>query len=319
MDMNKLPQISFVIPLFNEENVFVSLIERLNSVMNASSLSCEVLLVDDGSTDATSSLMRSQSLKDTRYHSVFLSRNFGHQLALSAGIEKALGSEGLFILDGDLQDPPELLDDFYAKLKDGFDVVYAIRRKRKEPIFKRLAYKLFYRILDRISYIKIPLDSGDFGMVSRRVANNLIAMPEQSRYIRGLRTWIGFKQIGIEYERDARVEGVSKYSFSMLLKLASEGIFNFSQFPIKFITRLGFSTIMLASIYLVTVLFKRLFFNTVPEGFTALLIAIIMFSGVILFSIGVIGEYILRIFFEVKRRPLTIVSEEIKHGKIIQS
>jgi dolichol-phosphate mannosyltransferase len=144
-------------------------------------------------------------------------------------------------------------------------------------------------------------------------------MPEQSRYIRGLRTWIGFKQIGIEYERDARVEGVSKYSFSMLLKLASEGIFNFSQFPIKFITRLGFSTIMLASIYLVTVLFKRLFFNTVPEGFTALLIAIIMFSGVILFSIGVIGEYILRIFFEVKRRPLTIVSEEIKHGKIIQS
>ena len=317
--MNKLPQISFVIPLFNEENVFASLIERLNSVMDASSLSCEVLLVDDGSTDATPALMRSQSLKDARYHSVFLSRNFGHQLALSAGIEKALGSEGLFILDGDLQDPPELLDDFYAKLKDGFDVVYAIRKKRKEHIFKRLAYKLFYRILDRISYIKIPLDSGDFSMVSKRVANNLKAMPEQSRYIRGLRTWIGFKQIGIEYERDARIEGESKYSFSMLLKLASEGIFNFSQFPIQFITKLGFSTIVLASIYLVTVLFKRLFFNTVPEGFTALLIAIIMFSGVILFSIGVIGEYILRIFFEVKRRPLTIVSEEIKHGKIIQS
>ena len=135
MDMNKLPQISFVIPLFNEENVFVSLIERLNSVMNASSLSCEVLLVDDGSTDATSSLMRSQSLKDTRYHSVFLSRNFGHQLALSAGIEKALGSEGLFILDGDLQDPPELLDDFYAKLKDGFDVVYGKRVKREKINF----------------------------------------------------------------------------------------------------------------------------------------------------------------------------------------
>lgn len=315
----EMPQVSLIIPLFNEERVFKSLIKRLESVLETSEISCEVVLIDDGSTDATPLLMRELSLNNERYHSVFLSRNFGHQLALSSGIQQSLGTEALFILDGDLQDPPELLEEFYVKIKEGYDVVYAVRKKRKESLFKRVAYKLFYRILDRISYIKIPLDSGDFSMITRRVADNLNTMPEQSRYIRGMRTWIGFKQIGLEYERDARFEGESKYSFNMLLKLAMEGIFNFSQFPIQFITRLGLGTILISSIYLASVIFKRLVFNTVPEGFTALLLAVILFSGVILFSIGVIGEYILRIFFEVKRRPLTIISEEIKYGKVFKS
>lgn len=309
------PQISLVIPLYNEESVFDSLVTRLAEVIDNSDLTCEVVLVNDGSKDNTPDLMESQAKKDHRFHCVFLSRNFGHQIALTAGMSKAIGTEAIFILDGDLQDPPELLETFYNKLRSGYDVVYAVRRKRKESAWKKFAYALFYRFLDKISYIKIPLDSGDFSMISRRVADILNNMPEQSRYIRGMRTWSGFNQVGIPYDRHAREEGDTKYSLKQLFKLASEGIFNFSEFPIRFITRLGSLTLLVSVIYLISVLYKRFAYDTVPEGFTALLIAIIMFSGVILISIGIIGEYILRIFFQAKDRPLFIIDKEIINGE----
>ena len=280
--------------------------------MDSSDLSIEIVLVDDGSRDKTAEMMQALALSDERYHGVFLARNHGHQLALTAGLAHARGTEGVMVIDGDLQDPPELLTEFYPYLKQGNDVVYAVRKKRKEGVLKRSAYFLFYRILKSISYIDIPLDSGDFALISRRVVDIMNKMPEESRYLRGMRTWVGFKQIGVEYERSERQAGESKYSFSMLFKLAYNGIFNFSEFPIKFVSRLGGLTVIVALIYFISVVIKKIFYQEVIEGFTSLLFMIILFSGVQLIALGVIGEYVLRVFFQSKNRPLFIVKETIK-------
>jgi len=277
----------------------------------------EVVLVDDGSTDNTAQLINQIALTDERYTGLFLARNYGHQIALSAGLSIARGSEAVMIIDGDLQDPPELLLTFYSYLKDGYDVIYGVRKKRKEGLFKRFGYHLFYRIQKKIVSVDIPLDSGDFSLVSRRVVNILNKMPEESRFIRGMRTWIGFKQIGVEYERDKRVAGSSKYSLKMLIRLAYNGIFNFSDFPIKLITTLGFFTISVSLVFLMVVLIKKFFFNSVPEGYTSLLLAITLFSGVQLISLGIIGEYIYRIFFQVKGRPLFNIKHKIIEKELI--
>lgn len=287
--------------------------------MDTLPLTIEVVLVDDGSRDDTPTLMRQIALLDERYHCVFLSRNHGHQLALSAGMASARASEALFIIDGDLQDPPELLPDFYKAYQEGNDVVYAVRRKRKEGVAKKTAYYLFYRLLKSISYVEIPLDSGDFALISRRVADVLIKMPEESRYLRGMRSWVGFKQIGLEYERDERVAGESKYSLRQLFNLAYNGIFNFSEFPVKFMTRIGTVAILTSLVYFITVVIKKLFFTEVIEGFTSLLFVVILFSGVQLFALGIIGEYVLRIFFQSKNRPLFIVKEEIINREYVQT
>ncbi len=286
--------------------------------METSTLSIEVVLVDDGSRDGTPDMMRQVALADKRYHCVFLSRNHGHQLALSAGISAALGSEALFIIDGDLQDPPELLPEFYKLLSQGNDVVYAVRQKRKEGFIKKTAYYLFYRLLKSISYVDIPLDSGDFALVSRRVIDIMNKMPEESRYLRGMRSWIGFRQVGYPYERDERAAGESKYSFKQLFRLAYNGIFNFSEFPIKFMTNMGGFSILIALIYFFIVLVKKIFYTQVIEGFTSLLFVIILFSGVQLFALGIIGEYVLRIFFQSKQRPLFIIKEEIVNGDYLK-
>lgn len=306
------PQISIVAPLYNERESFPHLVSRLNALMDSSSLAIEVVLIDDGSRDNTAELMQQLALTDGRYHCVFLARNYGHQIALTAGMAAAKGTEALFIIDGDLQDPPELLGEFYAKFQEGYDVVYAVRKKRKEGMFKKTAYYLFYRFMKSISYVDIPLDSGDFSLISRRVANVLNQMPEESRFIRGMRSWIGFKQIGVEYERDARVAGEAKYTFKMLRRLAYNGIFNFSEFPIKFVTNMGMVSIGIAFLYFIQVLIKKYFFGGVPEGFTALLFTIILFGGIQLIGLGLIGEYVLRIFFQSKGRPLYIVRETIR-------
>ena len=305
------PQVSIVIPLYNESEVLPHLIERINKLINSSSLSIEVVLVDDGSKDNTAEQILQLSLADGRYQSVLLARNYGHPLALTAGLAAATATEAVMVIDGDLQDPPELLHTFYELYKQGNDVIYAVRKKRKEAPLKKFAYHLFYRILKSISYVDIPLDSGDFSMMSRRIVDVLNKMPEESRYIRGMRTWIGFKQVGYEYERDERMAGDSKYSFKKLLQLAYNGIFNFSEFPIKLITNMGFFSISVSLIYLVYNIIKKYVYHAVPEGFTALLFAIVLFSGVQLFSLGIIGEYVLRIFFQVKGRPLYIVKKRI--------
>lgn len=309
------PELSIVIPLYNETEVFDRLIERLNAVLRHQSEKIEVVLVDDGSRDDTAYRMEQLATSNPNYHCVFLARNYGHQTAVSAGLAAAKGTQAIMVMDGDLQDPPELISDFYDKIKEGYEVIYAVRRKRKEGLIKKAFYKLFYRILKKISYIDIPLDAGDFSMISRRVANILNRMPEESRYIRGMRAWVGLKQIGIPYERAERAEGDSKYSIKQLFNLAYNGIFNFSELPIRFITRIGVIVVMVSLIYFAYTLFKNLVYGTVPEGFTATLLTIILFSGVQLISLGIIGEYVLRIFFQVKNRPLYVISKRIINQK----
>ena len=210
-----------------------------------------------------------------------------------------------------MQDPPELLSDFYAKIKEGYEVVYAIRKKRKENFLKKSAYWFFYRFLKSISEVNIPLDSGDFCMMSKRVKDLLVSMPERSRFIRGMRTWVGFKQIGIEYERDGRAAGKAKYTFKSLFKLAYDGVFNFSEAPLKFITKLGLFAIIPSIIYVVYILLLKIMGKEMPSGFTTLIVAFVLFSGVQLICLGIIGEYLARIFVQVKKRPLYIIESKI--------
>jgi polyisoprenyl-phosphate glycosyltransferase len=305
------PQISIIVPLFNEEKVFNLLVERLRQVIAASDLDVEVILVDDGSTDATQALVEGLAGKDPLFTGLILSKNHGHQLAVSAGLSQARGTEAVMIIDGDLQDPPELLPDFYKKLKEGYDVVYAVRRQRKESSAKKLSYWLYYRLQKWVSNTSIPIDSGDFSLLSRRVVDHINRMPEQSRYLRGMRSWVGYRQFGFEYNRDARMAGETKYSWKKLFELAFNGIFNFSDLPIRFITRLGIFTILVSLLYILYILAKKMMGIYVPEGFTTLIIAICLFSGVQLISIGVLGEYVLRIYKQVRNRPLFIIDKII--------
>jgi glycosyltransferase involved in cell wall biosynthesis len=312
-------EINILIPLFNEEKVFSLLIPRITELLDRSALAITVILVDDGSTDTTPVLMRQLSLNDERFSSVFLSRNFGHQMALTAALTRVDATEAVMIIDGDLQDPPELLEELYLLYKEGYDVVYAIRESRKEGFFKVLLYKLYYRFQKKISATPIPIDAGDFSLISRRVVDIMNDMPEESRYLRGMRSWVGFKQIGYKYSRPDRQAGTTQYSFRQLFKLALNGIFNFSEFPIKFISFLGISTIAISVLYFIITLVKRFTSDYVPDGFTALVFLIILFGGVQLISIGILGEYIIRVFFQVKKRPLFIIKETITDKKEIKN
>lgn len=310
--------ISIVVPLYNEEQVFDQLIQRINSVINSTTFSCEVILVNDGSIDKTADLIEDICSKDSRFTGILLSRNHGHQLAITAGLAHVRGRKGAMIIDGDLQDPPELIKEFYEYLSNGYDVVYAIRKNRKEGFFKKLAYASYYQLQKKISNFNIPIDSGDFSMLSKRVVDNINSMPEQSRYLRGMRTWVGYKQIGYEYNRDERQAGESKYSWKKLFELAFNGIFNFSDFPVKIITRLGFITVFISLVYLTYNVYRKVVYNDVPKGFTATILAIILFSGVQLISLGLIGEYVLRIYNQVRNRPLFVVDKIIRYGTYSQ-
>ena len=313
-----IPKFSFVIPLYNESEIFTKLIFRLNDLVEKISEPCEIVLIDDGSKDITPILMEELAYLNNNYHCIFLFRNFGHQFALSAGLEFALG-DYIMVLDGDLQDPPELFFEFYKKLSEGYDVVYGIRKKRKEGLFKRMSYYLFYRILKSISDYTIPLDSGDFAIMKRNVAKIIVKMPEQSRYLRGIRSWVGFKQTGIEYYREGRGAGDSKYSVRQLFKLGSDGVFNFSNFPIKLFTFIGGFCMLSSIIYFLYTIYRKIFYKDVPVGFSALLFVIILFGGIQLLSIGVIGEYVQRIFSQVKNRPLFIISKRVVNGKEVEN
>ena len=272
-------------------------------------------MVNDGSSDNTAALIEAICEEDRRFTGIILSRNYGHQLAVSAGMAYVRGRKGAMIIDGDLQDPPELVTEFYKLLENGYDVVYAIRKNRKETFFKKLAYSAYYRLQKKISSFNIPIDSGDFSMLSKRVVETMNEMPEQNRYLRGMRAWVGFKQIGFEYDRDERHAGETKYSWTKLFELAFNGIFNFSDFPVKIITRLGFFTVLFSLIYFGYNIFRRVYYNDVPKGFTATILAIILFSGVQLISLGLIGEYVLRIYNQVRNRPLFVVDKIFQEGK----
>ncbi|WP_235298970.1 glycosyltransferase family 2 protein [Portibacter marinus] len=301
--------ISIVIPIFNEELIIDQLYTRTVNALEPLGMAFEIICVNDGSSDTSLEKLISIHQKDKRLKIVDLSRNFGHQGAILSGLNHTTG-ELIGIMDGDLQDPPEVFEKFYKKMISGdYDVVYAVRKKRKESRFKKWSYWLYYRLLRYMSAEGIPLDSGDFCLMTKRVRNHIIQNPEQSLFIRGIRHWVGYKQVGVEYERDSRLAGETKYSFSKLVQLAYNGVFSFSNFPIKFLGNLGLITIGLTVIYTIYLLSKRLISGEVPEGFTTLIIAIFFFGGVQLASIRILGEYITRIYDESRGRPLYIVKD----------
>lgn len=299
------PYVSVVLPIFNEQENLPALYERLARVLEGEGRPFELVFVDDGSRDRSLEILRTFAAADPRVVVVELARNFGHQIAISAGLDHARG-DGVIVMDADLQDPPEVLPQFIARWREGYDVVYAIRTGRKEHLLLRLAYGLFYRMLRRVANIDIPLDAGDFCLMDRQVVDVLTAMPERNRFVRGIRSWVGLNQVGLEYERHGRYAGRPKYTLSRLTYLALDGIVSFSFVPLRIITILGFIvsalSIGLAAMYTV----QRLAFGLNPPGFPTLIVAVFLLAGIQLITIGVIGEYVGRIFEEVKQRPLYV-------------
>lgn len=314
--------ISIVIPIYNEEENLQNLYIRLTNAAPTWKEDYEIVLIDDGSRDSSLTMMRVMAEKDSHVRIVKLSRNFGHQPAISAGIQEAKG-DAIIIMDGDLQDPPEELYRFLDKWREGYEVVYAVRTKRKEGFFKKLAYSSFYRIMAAISDIEIPLDSGDFCVMDRKVVNVLVHdMPEQIRFIRGMRAYAGFKQIGVTYERAERAAGEVKYTLKKLIQLALDGLFGFSSFPLRLSTYLGISIAIPSLIIGVFFLVHRLFgfkvFGHTPEetpGLASLAVGMFFLGGVMLTMLGIIGEYISRIYIEVKKRPFFVIDEIIEKKK----
>lgn len=309
--------ISIVIPILNEEENLDPLYCRLKAAADAWGDRWEIIFIDDGSTDDSASILDRLNRIDRRVKSVSFSRNFGHQTAVTAGLRYARG-DAVVIMDADLQDPPQEVAAFIEKWRAGYQVVYGVRRKRKENVLKRAAYYLFYRLLARLAPITIPLDSGDFCLLDRVVVDHLNALPERNRFIRGLRSWIGYHQIGVAYERHGRFAGEVKYTVRKLVRLAADGIINFSYRPLQIIGGFGF----LAAFFSLGVLAFMLaawLFNfqvrgiTVSElpGYTSIILSILFIGGVQLVSLGILGEYIGRIFDEVKQRPLYIVRSSI--------
>jgi polyisoprenyl-phosphate glycosyltransferase len=308
------PRVSVAVPLYNEEDGIIELLWRVGAVLDGlPGGPHEIVLVDDGSTDRTRTLLEEAAAKDGRLVVVSLSRNFGHHAALSAALDHVTGDVTV-LMDGDLQDPPERIPDFLARFAEGFDVVYARRTQRKEAWWLRASYFLFYRMLRRLSSVPVPVDAGDFGLLSRRVVDELRRAPERQRFLRGLRSWVGFRQIGIPVERQERPAGESKYSLRRLLGLAFDGIFAFSTVPIRAAALLGAAAVGLSALFALYALYAKLALHRSPQGFTSLILVLTFLSGVNLFFLGVVGEYVGRVYEEVKRRPLYVVDRVIRRS-----
>lgn len=304
--MGEAPEISVVIPIYGEEETLPELDRRLRAALEPLGLRYEVVLVNDGSRDGSLAVMERLRAADSRICIVDLSRNFGHQIAITAGIDHARG-RAVILMDGDLQDPPEVLPELIARWKQGFDVVYAVRRTRREGALKQLAYKAFYRTMRRLSEIDLPLDSGDFSLIDRRVVDVLVQLPERNRYVRGLRSWIGFRQTGYEYDRPSRYAGEAKYTIWRLLRLAFDGIVAFSDLPLRLATSFGVAITGLAASLAIWTLAKRLLGIGVVPGFATITLLVLFFGGVQLLALGILGEYVGRIYTEVKGRPRYVV------------
>jgi glycosyltransferase involved in cell wall biosynthesis len=309
-EMRRPPRVSLAIPIYNEEAVVVELLRRTTAALdNTPGGPHEIVLVDDGSSDRTAELLEKAAAADSRLVVVALSRNFGHQTALVAALDHVSGDVAI-LMDGDLQDPPEAIPALLESHLQGFDVVYVRRTNRKESWWLRVCYHLFYRLATSLSSIQLPLDAGDFGLMSRRVVEEIRKMPEHHRYLRGLRAWVGFRQTGIAIERSARHAGRTKYSPLKLLKLASDGIFAFSIVPLRAAAVTGVVAIGLSALYSFYALYAKFWLNT-PQGFTALILAITFLSGVNLFFLGIIGEYVGRVYEETKARPHYVVRKVV--------
>ena len=307
-------RLSVAVPLHNEETVLPELLRRISTVLDSvPGGPHEMVFVDDGSTDRTLELLEEATERNPRLVVIALSRNFGHQAAITAALDNVSG-DAVVVMDGDLQDSPEAIPLFFERYREGYDVVYAQRTSRKEGWWLRLCYFVFYRLLAWLSDLRLPLDAGDFGLISRRVVEQLRQMPEHHRYLRGLRSWVGFRQIGIPIERGERHWGRSKYSVIRLLKLAADGVFAFSVVPIRAAALLGALAILLSVLFTSYSVYAKLFLHESPQGFTALIVVITFLSGVLLFFLGIIGEYVGRVYEESKARPLYVIDRRIGSG-----
>ncbi len=309
--------ISLVVPAYNEEDGLEALHRRVAAAAPSWGDDWELIVVDDGSRDRTLEILEQLVARDPHVKVISLSRNFGHQPAVTAGLNHARG-DLVCVIDADLQDPPEELLPFINKAREGMDVVYAIRTKRKEGFFKRSAYHVYYRLLKRIASLDIPLDAGDFCVMRREVVDAINGLPERNRFIRGLRTWVGFRQTGLAYERAARYTGKPKYTLGRMFKLASDGLINFSYRPLQAIMLMGFAVGALAIVLGLVVLAQYVMDFTIAgynphqsRGWTSIILVLLFSSAVQLFCLGILGEYIGRLFEETKRRPIYLVKKRI--------
>jgi dolichol-phosphate mannosyltransferase len=309
------PRVSLALPVYNEEETLPELLRRTTAVLDAlPGGPHEIVLVDDGSRDRTLEMLEEAARRDHRIVVVALSRNFGHQAAISAALDHVTGDVTV-VMDADLQDPPEVVPQFLDKYHEGYDVVYAKRANRKEARWLRMSYHMFYRLLSRMSKLHLPLDAGDFALLSRRVVDQLRSLPERHRYLRGLRAWVGYQQVGITVNRAERFGGTSKYSLTKLMGLAFDGIFSFSTVPLRAATVVGALAVGLSTLFAIYQVFAKFFLSQQPRGFTATLLVITFLSGVNLFFLGVIGEYVGRVYEQVKARPVYVVGRIIRRGR----
>lgn len=300
---------SIIAPIYNEKDNLPELHRRVSEVMNSTRKTWELILVDDGSTDGSTDLIRQLARDDKHVRPVIFARNFGHQIAITAGWDYARG-EAVIVIDADLQDPPELIPELAKKWKEGYEVVYAVRAEREgESWFKLWTASLFYRIIARITDVKIPLDTGDFRLMDRKVVNVLKSMRERHRFPRGMSAWVGFRQIGVEYKRAARIAGETKYPFRKMFRLALNAITSFSYFPLQVATYFGFFSAGVAILAIPVVIYLRASGSQAFFGQATTLIAVLFLGGVQLISLGILGEYIGRLYDEAKGRPLYIVRE----------
>ena len=306
--MPEQPELSVVIPAFNEEENVATMHERLVAALGEVVDGLEILYVDDGSADSTWERVLTLAAQDPRVRGLRFARNFGHQAALTAGVDAARGT-AVVIIDGDLQDPPEVIPEMVARWREGFEVVYGQREEREgETWFKLLTAKAFYRILRGITHVEIPVDTGDFRLMGPRAVEAFRALPERNRFIRGLVSWIGFPQAAVRYKRQARRVGETKFPVRKMLRFALDGITSFSFFPLRLATWTGFAVSLFAFLYIAVVLVLKAV-GVSWLGYTSLMASILFLGGVQLLMIGIMGEYLARIFDEVKRRPLYLVGE----------
>jgi dolichol-phosphate mannosyltransferase len=306
---------SIVAPCYNEEGNLPELYRRIKEVMDKTQESWELVLINDGSADRTPELMRQLHAQDERVHYIDFARNFGHQVAVTAGMDYAQG-QAVILIDSDLQDPPELILEMIQKWQEGYQVVYAVRSERKgETWFKLFTAKLFYRLIYRITDVNIPLDTGDFRLMDRQVVDTMKKMRERHRFIRGMTSWVGFKQTGVTYIRSERFAGKTGYPLRKMVKFASDAITGFSYFPLQLATYLGFIIAALSGLGMVAVIIARLFGNQAFFGQATTLVMVLFLGGVQLISLGIIGEYLGRIYDEVRGRPLYVVNEAVGFEK----
>jgi glycosyltransferase involved in cell wall biosynthesis len=305
-------RVSVGIPVYNEEQVAPELVKRVTAALDAlPGGPHEMVFVDDGSRDRTLEILRAAAARDPRVRIVVLSRNFGHQAAFSAALAHVRGDVTV-LMDGDLQDPPEAIATFLSYFEQGYDVVYARRVRRKENILLRASYALSYRLIAWMSDIALPVDAGDFSLLSARTVAAINALPERQRYLRGLRTWVGFRQIGIDVERQQRFAGRPKYGLRQLAQLAFDGLLAFSVAPLRAAAAIGAIGVTLSTLFALYAIYMRVIVGQSPQGFTALLVAFTFLSGMQLLFMGVIGEYVGRIYEETKARPPFIVAAVIE-------